>query len=287
MKTRYIKLIGILSALIALFSCEQVIDLKLNSPERKLVVEGRIEKAKKNTISRQTIKLSVISDFFDSSTPPAATGAVLWVNSDQGTRYDFQETEDGLYVHEDLIAESGVNYTLNIVWEGQEFQGMETLIEVPAIDSIYQLSFKSNLFEDAGIKVALDFTDPDNEENFYLWETYIDGDLVVLPDPGNKFNLIAKDDFFDGQLVDGYLPNEEVIIDPGSMTTVKQLALSQNAFTYYYSIFDQAGKNGSILDTPPAAIRGNIVNLTHPEDYPLGYFYATEVDDATIVIEEE
>ncbi len=275
---------GLLGYLV--ISCEQVVDLDLGEPSRKLVVEGRVEKAKNGSISEQVIKLSVVSDFFTNQVPPAAFGADVWVEDRQGNRFEYTERVDGIYINNQLQGVIGEAYTLNIIWEGNTYQGTEVLEPVVPIDSIYQVEAEANLFEDGGIKLAINFTDPVQEVNFYFWETFVEGELRVLPDPGNKNNLIANDDFFDGQQVEGYFPNEELVVETGQQVLVRQFGLAENVYRYYFALYDQAAKTGSILDTPPAPVRGNIVNLDNPEDFPLGYFYATEVAERSKVITE-
>ena len=281
-------IVGLMWGLIGFLaiSCEQVVDLDLGEPSRKLVVEGRVEKSLSGTITEQTIRLSVVSDFFTNQAPPAAFGAEVWVETGQGERYDYSERADGIYVNSELQGIVGETYTLNIIWEGDTYQGTEVLEPVVPIDSIYQVEAEANLFEDGGIKLAINFTDPGGEQNFYFWETFVAGELRVLPDPGNKNNLIANDDFFDGQQVEGYFPNEELVVEVGELALVRQFGLTENVYRYYFALYDQAGKTGSILDTPPAPVRGNIVNLNNPEEFPLGYFYATEVAERTRVITE-
>lgn len=271
----------------AIVSCQQVIDLNLDNARPRLVVEGRIERStSQSEILEQQIKLTMVNDFFQNTAPPVAGGAEVWVTDFAGNRFTFDEVEAGMYINVDLQHTDNEVYTLNIIWEGQNYQATEQLISVPPIDSIYQIETESNLFEDGGIKLAIDFTDPGGDANYYFWETYVDGELKVFPDPGNKNNLIAKDDFFDGQSVQGYLPNEELVIEVGSEVNVRQIGLSENAYRYYFALFDQAGKTGSILDTPPALVRGNIVNLDDSENFALGYFYVAEVSDAARMITE-
>ena len=70
-----------------------------------------------------------------------------------------------------------------------------------------------------------------------------------------------------------------------SSLTVKQLGLTENAFNYYFTLFDQAAKTGALIDTPPIPVRGNIRNVTNPDNYALGYFFACEVATGTLIIE--
>ena len=282
---KYINLLMILAIMVSLLSCDQETTVDLGTPQELLVVEGRIEMVENPVNQVQEIKLSVIGDFFQNEETPRATGAEVWVTTNDNTRYDFLETNDGLYTNETISPEVGEMYTLHVIWNGQEYEAFETLIGVPEIDAIYQQFEEGNLFEDEGIKVAIDFTDPAEETNFYFWETFLDGELQILPDPGNKNNLIAKDEFFNGNQIEGYFPNEESIFDPGDQVQVRQIGISETAYNYYFTLFDQAGKTGALIDTPPIPVRGNIINITNPGNEALGYFYASQVAEAIYVIE--
>ncbi len=224
-------------------SCEQQIDLELATPNRQLVVEGRLVVDTEGNPQDQTIRLSTLTDFFGNQTAPAASGAQVSIVTPEAT-FDFTETGVGLYSYEQLPIISGVPYTLAIEWEGQSYRATETLVSVPDVDSIYYFEEEATLFEDAGIKVAIDFQDPAGESNYYFWEVFVDGELFMLPDPGNKDNVISDDDFFDGQNILGYLPNEELTVNPGEEVRVRQTGLSSNAYNYYFLLFDQAAKSG-------------------------------------------
>ena len=272
----------------ALMACEKEIDLDLGTPNQQLVVEGRIERAVGSTpeINRLQVRLTLLADFFANVPAPPATGATVWVTTPGGNLYDYQEAEPGLYVTNGLVAQAGQTYTLHIEWLGQSYQATETVSPVPPIDAIYQVFEEENLFEDGGLKVAIDFQDMAGVPNYYFWETYVNDTLRVLPDPGNSRNLIAKDEFFDGQTIEGYFPNEELVVTPGQQVVVRQIGLSEQAYQYYFLLFDQAGKTGQLIDTPPATVRGNVRNLTDAQNKPLGYFFAAEVAELNILITE-
>ena len=282
---KYINIVYLLTLVIFLFSCDQETTVDLGEPVQRLVVEGRIEWTEGSTNQQQEIKLSTIGDFFENQQTPRAVGAEVWVTDATDNRYDFEEQNDGQYINESLVQLIYETFVLHILWEGQEFQAIETMVAVPPIDNIYQQFEEGNLFEDEGIKIAIDFTDPADEENFYFWETFRNDELQILPDPGNKNNIISQDEFFNGNQIEGYFPNEEAVFDPGDVVTVKQIGLSENAYIYYFTLFDQAGKTGALIDTPPIPVRGNILNLTNPRNYALGYFYAAEISEASHTIE--
>ncbi len=282
---KYVNLLMVLAIMITLLSCDQETTVDLGAPDQLLVVEGRIELVDDPTNQIHQIKLSVVGDFFRNEETPRASGAEVWVTTSDGARYDFMETNDGLYTNESLSPTLDEMYTLHIIWNGEEYEAFETLLSVPEIDAIYQQFEEGNLFEDEGIKIAIDFTDPAEVANYYFWETYLDGELQILPNPGNKNNLIANDEFFNGNQIEGYFPNEEVVFDPGDQVQVRQVGLSENGYNYYFTLFDQAGKTGALIDTPPIPVKGNVRNITNPNEDALGYFYASQVAEGVHIIE--
>ncbi|MGH1366451.1 MAG: DUF4249 domain-containing protein [Calditrichia bacterium] len=282
----YFKYICIFALGGAFFSCETIVDLDLPQNQQRLVVEGRIEKILGENSGYQQIRLSLTEDFFNDQLPPAASNAMVSVIDENGRSWEFSEseTEPGLYTTDSLFAEIEIQYTLSILYNGETYEGRETLHAVPPIDSIYQVFVEENEFEDEGIRARINYRDPINAENFYLWEQYADGQLQLLPDPGNKFNLIASDEFYDGQQIVGYEPNEEAVLEPGQTVQIKQIAISKQTYDYYYIIFEQTA-SGELFDPPPATIRGNVVNITNSENYALGYFSAAEVSSQSLTIE--
>ena len=289
MKLNYhkISILAFILSTLWLISCDKEITLDLDTPTEKLVVEGGIEMVNGTSPQRQTLKLSLLNDFFRQEAAQRANGATVWVEDHQGNRHDYHERAAGQYECTSLQVVEGGTYTLNIEWMGQQFQASQTMVAGVAIDSVYQVFEEENLFEDGGLKTAIDFTDPAGTANYYRWQTYINGELFILPDPGNSQNLIAKDDFFDGQQIVGYLPNEEALVEPGQEVTIRQINLTEDQYDFYFLLFEEAGKTGQLIDTPPAPIRGNIVNLTNPENYPLGYFGVNQVSERTVVVKQQ
>jgi hypothetical protein len=174
-------------------------------------------------------------------------------------------------------------YTLSIIYEGDTYQAVETLLPVASIDSIYQFFVEENIFDEAGIRIKIDYKDPPDQVNYYYWEQYRDGISLIDPNPGTKWTIISSDELYNGQPFIGKIPNDELIYKSGQQAFVRQIALSEFAYNYYFALFDQIGTRGG-LSAPPAPIRGNIENLTNPDRYALGYFYATEIAEAELTV---
>lgn len=282
-----IKNILFLTIIVALtLSCQEVIQVDLEEGQQRLVVEGRIEKIKDSNNGYQSITLSLTNDYFSNSQTPRVKGAIVSVTEDSGNEYIFQESSStaGLYETNNLIAEIGSTYTLHIEYDGSVYRGSETIYPVVPIDTIYQEFKSDNLFDDEGIRVKIDFTDPGDTENFYLWQQFQDGKSFIDVNGGTKWTIISPDEFFNGRKIIGKEPNDEMIFTPGQTALVRQLSISKNEYDYMFLLYDQA-TGGGPFDAPPATIRGNIENITNPNNYPLGYFGASEVAEAEMIIQ--
>ena len=280
-------IIAVLS--IGMVSCEKEADVTLPATPGRLIVEGRVEKIIGEEEYEQQVVLSLLNDFFDPSQTPRVEDAEVEVYDGLGNRYPYTPDPDvpGRYVNRELKGEVGQAYTLSIRWDGQEYEATETMVSVPPLDDVYQQFEEENAFEDGGLKLAIDFTDPAGEPNYYFWELYMDGENQIQPDPGNSGNVVAKDEFWDGQTIEGYYPNEEKTFVEGDEVMVRHIGISKETYDFLFLLFEQTGQTGQLIDVPPALIKGNIRNLTQPDNIAMGYFGASEVDEETLVITAE
>jgi len=62
--------------------------------------------------------------------------------------------------------------------------------------------------------------------------------------------------------------------------------VNKQFFNYLTLIIEQNGQNGGgPFQTAPSTLRGNIVNSTNPDNYPLGYFSISEANNFNLTIE--
>jgi len=276
-----------IAAIITATSCEQEVVLSLPEAEPRLVVDGRIELINGKAGHKQVISLSTLNNYFEQTQTPRVTNAAVTVSDSKGNVFTFQHSSEvpGRYENNVMLPVLGETYTLTVKWNGEVFEAIEKLAPVPPIDSIYQKFEEENQFEDEGIKVAVDFTDPGDQENYYFWEVYQNGKSAIIPDPGNSLNIISTDEFFNGRQVKGYLPSEEKIFNPGDVATVKHIGLSKAQYDFLFILLEQTGQTGQLFDVPAAPIRGNVRNLTNVNKPALGYFGAGQVDEKSLVIQ--
>jgi hypothetical protein len=278
---KLITTICILVATATLFtSCEKEINLDLKNTSPKLVVEGNILWGLDTVINQQELKLSLSANYTGNTNPLPVTNAIVMVN-DGTNNYTYNHIGNGVY-RSSFIAATNKTYKLIISYEGDEYNAYETLKAGGAdIDSLTVNYFSSALGSPEGNFITVNTTDPLNERNFYLWQLFINEQLMINPSPGNIYRAIQKDDFFNGQPLINYLPFDNFPVVTGDIARLHQLNISEQMYNYYYSIFNLTASSPVSGDVPPGNIKGNIVNLNKPDKNALGYFGACSISIKT------
>lgn len=267
--------------------CTRVVELDVEAGPTRLVVEGRIELREGEVSGLQRIRLTTTDRFDADSAPPAANGAIVTVTEEGGPSYRFTQdpSDRSSYVFDGIRPRLGAVYTLTIDYEGQRYRASHPLLPVAPIDSLYFTYREAGLAQgDSGFRAVIDYRDPAGAKNYYLWELVVDGLRRISVDPGNRFRIISDDRFYDGGRVVGYQPYDEEVIEPNLPAVMRQVALSEEGFRYLSALFEQTGGAGGPFSTPPASVRGNVVNLTDSDSYPLGFFSAAQVSERTGVV---
>ncbi|AEI46542.1 hypothetical protein Runsl_0083 [Runella slithyformis DSM 19594] len=172
------------------------------------------------------------------------------------------------------------------------------------------------------VDIYLDFDDPKESKNYYLWRwklyeeqsiciTCVGGRLV-----GNQcvkinsrtpadydyfcdkqcWDLIYNDNinilddkFVSGKSVTGKLVAKIPFYHPskGCLLEIEQLGLSQQAYQYFELLSSQSQTTGTLTDTPPAAIIGNVRNVNDSQDKVVGFFGAASTKKISYWIERD
>ncbi|GAB3522778.1 DUF4249 domain-containing protein [Emticicia fontis] len=163
--------------------------------------------------------------------------------------------------------------------------------------------------------IYLDTNDPASEKNSYMWSwklwerqnvciTCVGGRYFLTPAPArckmedgfsevtydyacnqecwqifynNDLNVFS-DVFSNGQPIIGRLIGKIPYYSGiGALLEIKQQSISASAYQYMKLLANQVQNNGSLVDTPPAAIIGNVKNVTNPDEAVAGFFMVTSV----------
>ncbi|MGB0975274.1 MAG: DUF4249 domain-containing protein [Flavobacteriaceae bacterium] len=265
MKKHIILFIYILTAFT---SCEDVVDIDLNTTEPKLVIEASINWEKGTLGNEQEIKLSLTAPYYDSEIPPA-NGAIVTVTDTNSNTYNFiEDNSTGIYKNTNFTPILNETYTLTISYSGEIYTATETLTPVVDIDSIEQEDEGGFLGDQIELKVY--YNDPANEDNYYLFE-FLNTNITDIPDLE-----VYDDEFSDGNQIFGFYTHED--LETGDVVNIKNYGVSERFYNYMSILTEQAGEGGGPFGTQPTTVRGNCINQTNSSNFPLGYFRLSEVD---------
>ncbi|WP_396600488.1 DUF4249 domain-containing protein [Algibacter sp. R77976] len=269
------KIFNLLFLCSLIFSCEDVIDVDLNTAEPRLVIDASIHWNKDTTGESQLIKLSLTAPYLDSEVPPA-TGATVTITNSDNTIFNFiDENNLGLYKNENFLPVIGEVYNLTIIYNGETYVATETMTPVVSIEYIEQKN--DGGFSGEEIEIKAYYTDPENAANFYLFS------FSVL-DKNTSALEVYDDEFTDGNQIFAFYSDDE--LESGDSIVIRNSGISERTYNYLNILLEQTDEDsGDPFQTQPATVRGNCVNQTNPTNFPLGYFRVSETDAFTYVVE--
>ena len=259
----------------ALTSCEDVIDLNLNTSEPRLVIDASLNWIKGTTGNEQKIKLTLTAPYFDTTVPPANGAQVVVKDSDNNTFNFIEESNTGIYINNNFIPEINKTYILEIIYEGETYTGTESLKSVVPIDYVEQKN--NGGFSGNETELKAYYTDPADQENYYFFE--FKSDVVEIPSLE-----VYKDEFTNGNQIFGFYSEED--LNPGNQVVIRNYGISKRFYEFMFLLLQQNSTDtGGPFETQPATIRGNIINQTNSDNFPLGYFRLSEVDELVYTVE--
>ncbi len=270
MKKRYYILLFLLC-----FSCEDPIDVDLNTTAPRLVIEASINWFKNTSGNEQQIKLSLSAPFFNAEVPPAS-GAIVNITDSSSNTYNFiEDGTTGIYRNSSFIPIIDETYNLVINYENEVYTAQETLKSVVPIDFIEQRNDGGFTGEDIELKAF--YTDPEDEENFYFFEFI--SDIPVIPTLE-----VYEDRFTNGNQIFGFYTEEDLESD--DEVIIRNYGVSEQFYEFMFILLQQGSEEGGgPFETQPATVRGNCINITNPDNFPFGYFRLSEVDEVIYTVE--
>lgn len=266
MNFRYI----ILFSVFLLFSCEKVIDLELDTAEPKLVIEASFNVSEIGEQSQARVQLSLTIPYFDTQNT-FVNDAEVNVIDETGNITNLDLYQNGIY-NEPLIIDPEKEYTLQIIYKNEIYTATSQMVSTVPIEFIEQKD--DGGFNGEEIELKAFFTDPGGEKNFYFYE--------ALSAKGNIYDAI-NDDFFDGNQIFGFYTVED--LEPGDVVSFNLYGIDSQAYDYLFNLLLQTEAPAGPFETQPATVRGNFVNTTNPDNFPLGYFRISEVSRLSYTVE--
>lgn len=270
-----IKYILLILTVVFFVSCEDVVDVDLNTGTPRLAVDASINWVKGTDGSEQKIKLTMTGSYYE-NTVPVVSGATVFITNSTNTVFDFIETPGtGEYVCTNFAPVVGINYTLTIVHNGETYTASEKLYPTPVLEAPVQKN--DGGFTGDEVELTYYFQDNGAEENFYV--ARIDTDIYPFPHYG-----ALKDEFEQGNKMTLILSDED--FKTGVPVGVQLYGVSERYYNFMMILISvtEGGTGSGPFMTPPVNARGNIINQTNENNFAMGYFRLSEseVVDYTI-----
>jgi Domain of unknown function (DUF4249) len=292
------KLISILGVLA--ISCLTPYDFYSESFDRNLIITGQIS----NLAERNVVQIGITRG--TNALPQSVSNAQVKLVDENKTEYLYSEdyNRPGFYFLTQFAGEPGKTYHLHIrTVEGKTYQSLPE--KMP--DQVGTVSTSSTVAEEQvigteGGATRLPFLkiyantelEKSNlptllkwsiEETFILSPTDFPDIMGSIPPP---CYITQRADpqritLFDGQNVGATEIKDQLVgsrlidwtfLEKHSLT-VYQSSITKEAFEYWRQVNILANQVGSIFDSPPAKITGNLFNTTNSSESVLGYFQAT------------
>ncbi|WGF92623.1 DUF4249 domain-containing protein [Aequorivita marisscotiae] len=252
-------------------SCEDVIEVELNEAPPRLVIEANCNKNIDEEQVQATVRLTTTKPFFGNENTEIADAEVKII-TEEGFIINLEYFNNGRYSATFPI-EAEKEYTLEIVHQGETYSATEVLYNVSPLEFVEQRNDGGFTGEDIELKVF--FTDPADQRNFYFFEG--------LSEKGDVLD-VYNDEFFDGNTIFGYFLVDDLA--PEDQVQFNIYGVSQAYYNFMFILLQQTSdQGGGPFETQPATVRGNIVNETNPDNYPLGYFRISEVSTLNYTVQ--
>lgn len=239
--------------LLVFTSCEDVIELELDSVESQIVIEATIDAG--NQIA--SVNISKTNDFYDNKSPEQVSDAVIILQSGLGNSYSLSETSPGIYETINVLANQGEIFNLIVEVDGEIYEASSQTPVAVNLDTIIQANFPAGPLSDEGdILLSAVWNDPDNLENFYRVRAYVDN--VFQSDNYTILNDILAGDGEEitASIAQGF--NENTTVE------VELLSTDEAYYDYFFQLSSLAGSGAG--STTPYNPKGNFSNDA------LGYF---------------
>jgi hypothetical protein len=289
-------------------SCIKRYDPEINSSDtNKLVVTGQVIKG--NAIQLITISQTAAINEPKSKYFVPVTGCRVVIVDDQGSSYNATETGKGKY--ESSIPANklivGASFKVQILTPGGEniVSDFDVLLDCPDLDSVYyiveQLPSSDPYSAIDGIQFYCNLDAENSNCRNFRWEASETWEYKAIFATANSrktcwmtrmvsgiFTLSTKNlnenkyNNFPLHFVDNYSTQRLLY---GYSLLVRQYSLSEANYEYWEKLTKNYAEQGGLYSTQPLKIKGNMHNLTHPDQQVLGFFGASTVKEKRIFVD--
>jgi Domain of unknown function (DUF4249) len=254
----------LIASLLCFSSCEKVIDLKLDSNNSTIVIEGNIT----NQAGPYFVRVTKSVSFTETNNYPPITNATVVITDNAGQRDTLAYTPNGNYKTNTLQGIAGRTYTLFVTAEGKNYSASSTMPLKVTLDTLRPIDITFGGTKNTEV-IPL-FTDPIALGNSYQFLLYRNNVL-------DKTYTVTNDNVNNGLENQRPIFSNDFDFVTGDIAKVEMRCIDANVYTYYFTLAQMAN-NGPGGGTTPSNPPNNISNGA------LGIFSAHNTETKSIVI---
>lgn len=259
-------LMFLLLPLIALDSCQKVVNIDLNEASPHIVIEGVIT----DSLGPYTVKLTLSGSYYNQPVINAVTGAQVMISDlSFGSTDTLTESFPGVYLTSKTRGIPGHTYQLMVISGGKSYSAESTMHAHVPIDSLtIETTDRFNRrFSDHTKGISCHFMDPANEKNYYRVKLFVNDSTQA-----DRYRLY-DDQYYNGEETDIRAGNAS----PGDSVRVELMSIDKSTYDFYRTLSDILRIN-PFFGSTPANPNTNLSNGA------LGYFAAMAIDTKTMVV---
>jgi len=305
---------------IAITSCFKAYEPEIvGSDLNKLVVSGLVT----NPGGNQTVKVTLSSSINEQEEIPVS-GCTVTISDDQGHKFPMDDYDQGSYRGwiDPVYLTPGSSFKVEILTpDGNTIvSDYDKFSTCPQVDSVYYIrkdlpTIDPDKFTE-GIQFYVDLKAKNTDSRFYRWEAIEtwkytaeypiewlwDGQMVrhIYPPDYSKdtcwTTLLVRDIFTLSteklaenkykQLPLHYVDNTTNRLLNGYSLLINQYSISETAYKYWALLRTNSTSEGGLYERQPLASKGNLHNLTHPDQDVLGFFGVSNVTSKRIFVDK-
>lgn len=277
--------------LLFLFSCETVIDAKLDEGPSQLSVDAWLT----DQPGEQRIRLTQTAPYLQNGAATPATGARIGVRDSKGRIFEFTDPDnDGYYswkpaTTKDTLGRIGETYELGIEFQSQQYVSASKMNRVPKIDSlIFREENITPVSQEKGFQAEFYAKDIPGATDYYRVRYFRNGqlqnrtaDLILLYDAGFSAGGDTDGLTFIRPLRQSI--NPENFYAKNDTVRVEVQSITPEAFFFFIELRGQI-TNGGLFATPPANVPTNIINVKTGGKATTGFFVASAIQSKTVTV---
>ena len=254
----------------AITSCEEVIELDLNTVAEQTVIEANLNATDKTC----TVIISKSDDFYADNDFEKISGASITISTSSGNTYTLNDQGEGQYFGADILTESGETVTIDISLPDNESYTASAI--VPVFVSLDTLLIEENSGgfggggnSDENYALTTEWQDTEGEENFYRVKVFRNNEYQ------SDLYVLTNDALGDGTKLTRPVIGERYAL--GDELRVQLLSVNKSYHDYFSDIANGEGRG---LNTPvPFNPQCNI------DQNVLGYFGVWQLSEKVVIVE--